>query len=284
MTDPSPPPPRPRHRCRRPRPLDRLAPRRSTASEVARRRQDRRRRRRVGHRLRRHPQQLLPAGDVGADGRLRRGVGIRPGGAPLPRHRLHRARPARPGERPDRGVRAPAADRLPLRAVRRRGGGRSAHALAVRRLARARPDRLPARARRRLRVQPRVDVRARRQGPRGRAPRSTPASRSPASTSTAPARSPRVQHQRRPDRRRPGRRRRRPVGRVAVGDARPPGSPRRPPARRHGREDLPMWTYWYLQEGELEIDPARVRHRPTAAHRRCCTSTATSRCTTTTGG
>ena len=22
------------------------------------------------------------------------------------------------------------------------------------------------------------------------------------------------------------------------------------------QRDLPMWTYWYLQEGELEIDPA----------------------------
>ena len=32
------------------------------------------------------------------------------------------------------------------------------------------------------------------------------------------------------------------------------------------QNDLPMWTYWYLQEGEVEIDPAAIRdHR----RRRC---------------
>ena len=140
-------------------------------------------RRRVGDRLRGRPQQLLPAGDVRADGGLRRGVGVGSGGAPLPRQRLHRARSAGAGERPGRGLRAPAADRLPVRAVRGRRGGRRAHARAVPRLARARPDRLPARARRRVRLQPGVDARPRREGASRPAPRSPPASRSPGSSS-----------------------------------------------------------------------------------------------------
>ena len=62
-----------------------------------------------------------------------------------------------------------------------------AHARALPRLARRGADRLPARAPRRLRVQPRVDARPGRQGARGRARRSSRASRSPASSATAPA-------------------------------------------------------------------------------------------------
>ena len=61
----------------------------------ARRRQDRRRRRRVRDRLRRRAQQLLPAGDGRADGRLRGDLGVRSGGVPLPRLGLHRARARR---------------------------------------------------------------------------------------------------------------------------------------------------------------------------------------------
>ncbi len=53
----------PRHRSGRPRSLHRLAPRRARRGG-ARRRQDRRCRGRVGDRVRRRSQQLLPAGDV----------------------------------------------------------------------------------------------------------------------------------------------------------------------------------------------------------------------------
>ena len=57
------------------------------------RRQDRRRRRRVGHRLRRGPQQLLPAGHARAHGPLRRGLGERSRGLQLPPRRLHADQP-----------------------------------------------------------------------------------------------------------------------------------------------------------------------------------------------
>ena len=70
----------PRHRRGRARPLHRLAPRRGRRGRP-RRRQDRHRRRRLRHRLRRRAQQLLPARDAGAHGRLRRGLGVRSRGA-----------------------------------------------------------------------------------------------------------------------------------------------------------------------------------------------------------
>ena len=70
--------------------------------------------------------------------------------------RLHRARPAGAGERPHCRLRAAPADRLPLRPLSRRGGGRRSHEGALPRLARAGRDRLPARAPGRVRVQPRV--------------------------------------------------------------------------------------------------------------------------------
>ena len=46
--------------------------------------------------------------------------------------------------------------------------------------------------------------------------------------------------------------------------------------------DQEMWTYWYLQEGEIDVDPACSRC-PTARCRPCCTSTPTRRSTTTSG-
>src|ERR1700756_1764308 len=64
------------HRSRRARAVHRLAPG-ARGPERARRRQIRRRRRRLRNRLRDRPQQLLPAGDAGADGGVRRGVGVR---------------------------------------------------------------------------------------------------------------------------------------------------------------------------------------------------------------
>ena len=48
-------------------------------------------------------------------------------------------------------------------------------------------------------------------------------------------------------------------------------------------ENQPMWTYWYLQEGEVEFDPAKFVTKD-GSPRRCCTSTPTSRCAPTTAG
>ena len=139
----------------------RLGRRRPRPREVARRR------RRLGHRVRRRAQQLLPAGDERAHAGLCRGVGVRSRRVPLQRRRLHRARRAGAGAGPRRDVRAPAADRLPLRADRGRGGGRRAHEGSLPGLARAGRDHLPPRAPGRIRVQPRVGRRAPGQVPRG---------------------------------------------------------------------------------------------------------------------
>ena len=46
--------------------------------------------------------------------------------------------------------------------------------------------------------------------------------------------------------------------------------------------DQPMWTYWYLQEGEAAFDPAVVHDRRRQDVARSCTSTPTRRCTPTT--
>src|SRR5436305_105872 len=80
----------------RARPLDRLAPGQGAAvagrgAGRPHRRQDRHRCRRLRDRLRRRPQQLLPAGDVRAHGRERRGLGAGSRGLQLPPGRLRRA-------------------------------------------------------------------------------------------------------------------------------------------------------------------------------------------------
>ena len=144
------------------------------------------------------------------------------------------------------------------------------------------PHRLPARARRRLRVQP--------------------ASRCSGSP-TRPAQPAReiatgvevtgfeldnagavtaVHTDRRRHRTRAGRGRGRAVDRRRSGrcSASPTGSTSASPTAR-SQPDLPMWTYWYLQEGEIEFDPAQFitddgnvlaraprRLRPDAARRR----------------
>ena len=161
-----------RHRRRHPRPLDRLPPRARARGPWPRRglrhrrpRQALPRRRRVRHRVRRGAQQLLPAGDERADGRERRGVGVRPGRVRLQLRRLHRARRAGAGVRPHRGLRAPAAHRVRVRADPRRGRGRRAHEGDVPRLAGQGRHRLPARAQGRVRVQRRLDQRPRREVP-----------------------------------------------------------------------------------------------------------------------
>ena len=278
---------RPDHRRGRPRPLDRLA-RRPQRRQPARRRQDRRRRRRLGDRLRDRAQQLLPAGDAGADGRLRRGLGVRARAAALPPLRLHRARARRAGRRSHRGLRAPAADRLSVAAVRRHRRGDRAHEVALPRLARPGPQRLPARVRRRLRLQPGVDARPRAAGDRGRRPDRARASRSPASSSTTPARSRSCTPTRATSHAE--------QVVVAVGPWVASlwsmlGLPDRLDVRQPDGElvnDQAMWTYWYLQEGEAAFDPksfvtddgvsspvlhvdsdgAAVRRRRHARHRR----------------
>ena len=139
------------------------------------------------------------------------------------------------GERPDRGLRASAADRLPIRAVTSARSGHRPHARAVPGLARARDHRLPARARRRLRVQPRVDVRAGRQGARGRRRRSSTGVEVTGFESRRLGRGDRGADERRRDRGRAGGGGRRAVDRVAVVDAGAARPARCPPARRQRR-------------------------------------------------
>ena len=146
------------------------------------RRQDRRRRGRLGDRLRGDPQQLLPAGDAGADGGVRRDLGVRSRDAPLPRLRLRRARRRRPGGRPGRGLRAPAADRLPVGAAHlARPRWRDHMRGLYPRLARRGAERLPARARAAASPSTASRCSAWRPRPARRARGSPRASRSPAS-------------------------------------------------------------------------------------------------------
>ena len=57
-------------------------------------------------------------------------------------------------------------------------------------------------------------------------------------------------------------RRRRPVGRRRSGRCSGmPDRDRHPHARRRRPPDQAMWTYWYLQEGEIAVDPLIVRDR-----------------------
>ena len=264
----------------RPRPLDRLASR-SQGHRRARRRQDRSGRRRVRHRLRRRPQQLLPAGHGRADGRVRGDLGVRPRGVPLPRLGLHRARPGRAGARPRRGPRAPPAHRLRLRADHGRGRRRRAHARAVPRLARQGPHGLPARAPRRLRVQQGVDARPGRQGARrGRADRR--GRRGHRLRARRQRRRDHRAHERGRRRRRAGRRRRRAVDRRALGDARAAGHARRPPAGRRRGARRAHVDLLVPAGGRVGLRPGGSSRPPTASCRPSCTSTRTRRCTPTT--
>ena len=162
-----------RRRGRHPRALHGLPPREGATRSRCRlgRRHRRPRqveagRRGIRHRLRRRPQQLLPAGDERAHAGLRRGLGVGSRGVPLQLGRLHRTGRAGPGVGSHRDVRAPGAHRLPLRAHHRRGRGRRAYEGALPGLARARGDDLPSRASGRVRVQRRVRARATGQVPR----------------------------------------------------------------------------------------------------------------------
>ena len=133
----------------------------------------------VRDRLRRRPEQLLPAGDERAHAGVRRGVGVGSRCVRLQPGRLHRARRLGPGGGPDRDVRAAGAHRLRLRADPRRGRGRRAHEGALPRLARPGRHGLPAREAGRVRVQPRlgrgacrqVQIRGRRDAERRRGDR-----------------------------------------------------------------------------------------------------------------
>ena len=54
------------------------------------------------------------------------------------------------------------------------------------------------------------------------------------------------------------------------------------PACRWRATEREMWTYWYLQEGEIAVDPSMFVTADGARAPGRCTSTATRRCTTTT--
>ena len=195
----------------------------------------------------------------------------------LPRLGLHRARPTAPGGRPGHGLRAPPADRLRVRADHGRGRV-AAHmralfpdwrapglsvclherrgGFAFNRESMLGPRREGARRRRRDRG-----------GRRGHGLRARRLRRRDTRVQTSAGR----------DRRRAGRRRRRPLDAAAVGDARAAG---RLEVTSRRRQD-PMWTYWYLQEGEIDVDPS-VFVTADGSLPRCCTSTPTRRCTPTT--
>ena len=153
-------------------------------------RQDRRRRGRVRHRVRGHPQQLLPARHARADGALGLGLGVGPRGVRLSPGRLHADRAGGDARRRREDLRRAAGDRLPVRAHRGGAGLPRLHARHVRRLAGPRHLRDPARGEGRLRQQRPVAAGPGREGGgRGRADRRR-ASASPAWTPAA-ARSPR---------------------------------------------------------------------------------------------
>ena len=157
--------------------------------------------------------------------------------------------------RPRRRPRAPAADRLPVGAGARRGRRRRAHALALCRLARARARGVPARARGRVRLQPRVDARPRRPGARGG--RRDPRGRR--GHGVRPRR--RGRGDRRRDQRRAHRGRAAGRGRRRARGSRRCGRMLDLPARAQvdGADEREMWTYWYLQEGEVAVAPDRFR-------------------------
>ena len=144
--------------------------------------------------------------------------------------RLLRPRQRRTGRRPDRGARAPAADRVSVGADRRRRGRAQAHAHDVPGLAGAGRRGVPARGEGRLRQQHGLDAGPRGQGARGRSAARRRRARD------------RIRHgrlRRRSDgahrpgrhRRRAGGGRRRPLGGDDLGDAGAARSPRRAHAR-----------------------------------------------------
>jgi hypothetical protein len=159
---------------RHPRPVDVDASRAKTqgARQDSRRagcahrraRQDRHRCRRVGDRVRRRAQQLLPAGDARADVALRFGLGERRGDVQLSPGGLHADQPRGHAHAGARNPRAATCDRLRVGVRRRRGGIDALHEGTVRRLAGEEHHVGAAREARRLRQQHGVAARSRRQG------------------------------------------------------------------------------------------------------------------------
>ena len=237
--------------------------------------------RRIGHRLRRRPQQLLPARDVRADAGVRRGLGVGSRGLRVQPGRLHRARPGAPGVGPHAGLRAAPADRLPVRAHPRRGRGRRAHEGALPRLACEERDGLPARAAGRVRVQPRLGAGPRRQvrvrgrhdpvGCRGHRLR----------VAERPGRH-RRRDQRGDDRRRARRRRPGPVGEALLEPARPAHDARRADAHRRRRAEPVDVDVLEPAGGRDPGRPEDVLASRRQACPRSCTSTRTRRCARTT--
>ena len=166
-----------RHRRRHSRLELGLAPGREPAQERQRQRQghpgarqDGHRGRRLRHRLRRHPEQLLPAGHAPADAAQRLRVGQRSPGLQLPPGRLHADQPGADARGRRLDLRAAEGDRLRVGLHRGRGRLHEVHEGDVRRLASQGHHLGPAREEGRLRQQPRLDLRPRQEGgERGRA-------------------------------------------------------------------------------------------------------------------
>ena len=235
-----------------------------------------------GHRLRRRAQQLLPAGDAGADGRVRRDLGVRPRGVPLPRLGYIALGP--PAQEADLVEVFERQQRIgyPSELHHRRGRRRARTCAALY------PDwRAPG-----LTVclhEHAGGFAFNRESMLGLADKARAAGAQIVEGVEVTGfelrqlrRGHDRAHERGRHRRRAGRRRGRPVDRVAVGDARPAGQARRAPARRHGRRGPADVDLLVPAGGRGRRRPGDVRRPPTARRRRCSTSTQTSRCATTT--
>ena len=198
--------------------------------------------------------------------------------------RLRRARAAGAGAGPGRGLRAPAADRLPLRAAHRARARSRAHMREpIRRLAGRGPERLPARAT--PAASPSTASRwagwPTRRGRRGADRRGRRGDRLRARRL---GRRDRGRDERRADRGRAGGGRGRPVDPAPVGDARasPTGSTSTSPTAASST------TCRCGPTGTCRRARWRCRRRPStppaAPSRPCSTSTPTGRCATTRGG
>ena len=208
-------------------------------------------------RLRRRPQQLLPAGDERAHAGVRRGVGVRSRGVPLQRRSATSRSAPRCRSPTSSAVRAAGADRLPVGADRRRGRGRRPHEAPLPGLARqgvtvclhehqggfAFNLESVAGLRDKCLVGGSQILRAHGGDGLRKSARTTPCVA--VETSRGSDRS-----------RRAGRHRPRAVGAAASG--RCSGSPTGSTCTRRratSLPDQPMWTYWNLQEGEITVDP-----------------------------
>ena len=215
---------------------------------------------RLRHRLRRRPQQLLPAGDERAHAGLRGGLGVRPGGVrtTTPSATWRSARPCRSSDLAETFERQ---ERIGYRSTLITG-----EAEVDRHMKELFPD-WRAQGVTAACTSTRAASRSTRTRSTGlagkaapRASRSSPASRSPASSSGRTTRCARSRRTRARSRSASSSSSRRARGRSTSGgcSACPMEIDVRTPSGDVVK-DQPMWTYWNLQEGEITVDPTHVR-------------------------